>query len=167
MDWGHSNAVDREQVMNLVNAVAAVRQFHVRMNAPTADSPTRLSGDNREATEFATRLSEFAAEAKRRGTERNDVLLLRAAMAMEELAEWLSAHAQGDLVAVADAWADRAFVLFGDAVATGLPVDALFLEVHRSNMTKEPDPLGTGKAIKGANYSPPDISAVLRSAQAE
>lgn len=148
--------------MNLANVVAAVRQFHDRMNAPRADAPTLLLGDIHDAIEFGSRLADFAIEARLRGTTTNDVLLLRAAMAMEELAEWLAAHAEGDLVAVADAWADRAYVLLGDAVATGLPVAALFAEVHRSNMTKEPDPLSTGKAIKGPDYSAPDISGVLR-----
>ena len=42
-------------------------------------------------------------------------------------------------MAAADAWEDRAYVLFGDAVATGILTAALFDEVHRSNMTKEPD----------------------------
>lgn len=151
--------------MNLANVVAAVRQFHDRMNAPRADTPTLLPCDVHDAIEFASRLADFASEARHRGTTTNDVLLLRAAMAMEELAEWLAAHAEGGLVAVADAWADRAYVLFGDAVATGLPAAELFAEVHRSNMTKEPDPLGTGKAIKGASYLPPNISALLGSVQ--
>jgi predicted HAD superfamily Cof-like phosphohydrolase len=153
--------------MSLTESVAAVRQLHHRMNAPTADSPTMLPCDVHDAIEFASRLADFADEARLRGSNTNDVLLLRAAMAMEELAEWLAAHAEGDLVAVADAWADRAYVLLGDAVATGLPAAALFREVHRSNMSKEPDPLGTGKAIKGANYSPPDISAILRSGRTD
>ena len=88
----------------------------------------------------------------------------RAAMAIEELAEWLLAHANGDLVAAADAWADRAYVLFGDAVAAGLPAAELFAEVHRSNMTKELVADGTGKARKGAAYRPPELAAILESA---
>jgi hypothetical protein len=44
---------------------------------------------------------------------------LRTCLLLEELAEWLSAHARRDLVATADAWADRTWVLFGDAA--GLP----------------------------------------------
>jgi predicted HAD superfamily Cof-like phosphohydrolase len=153
--------------MDLANAVAAVRQFHVRMNAPRADTPTLLPCDVHDAIEFSSLLAEFADEARNRGHATSDVLLLRTAMAMEELAEWLAAHAEGDLIEVADAWADRAYVLIGDAVATGLPATALFAEVHRSNMTKEPDPLGTGKAIKGTGYSPPDINGVLRSHEAD
>ncbi len=55
-------------------------------------------------------------------------------------------------MSAADAWADRAYVLFGDAVAAGLPAAELFAEVHRSNMTKEPDSAGTGKAVKRPAY---------------
>lgn len=76
----------------------------------------------------------------------------------------LSAHAEGNLIAAADAWADRAYVLFGDAVATGLPTSRLFAEIHRSNMTKEPDPNGTGKAVKGPAYQQPNVQNALDSA---
>ena len=55
---------------------------------------------------IASTLAETADAA-----ENGDVLLSRAAMALEELAEWVTAHARGDLVAAADAWADRAYVL--------------------------------------------------------
>ena len=96
----------------------------------------------------------------------DELLLSRTAMAIEELAEWLTAHSDGDLVAAADAWADRAYVLFGDAVATELPAEKLFAEVHRSNMSKEPDSAGSGKAIKGASYNPPRIADVLKDATA-
>ena len=65
-----------------------------------------------------------------------DQLLSRAAMAVEELGEWIFAHADTDLVAAADSLADRFYVLLGDAVATGLPLGRLFEAVHRSNMTK-------------------------------
>jgi predicted HAD superfamily Cof-like phosphohydrolase len=67
-------------------------------------------------------------------------------------------------IAAADAWADRAYILFGDAVAVGLPAEKLFAEVHRSNM-KEPDSAGSGKAVKGANYEPPRIADALPDAK--
>jgi hypothetical protein len=43
-----------------------------------------------------------------------------------------------------------------------LPAAELFAEVHRSNMTKEPDSAGTGKAIKGPAYQSPDIRSMMR-----
>lgn len=138
------------------DALYCVREFHAKMNAPISPCPTLLTCDRTAAATLAERVSILAADAMA-GAPEGDVLMRRASMALEELAEWLAAHAQGDLVAVADAWADRAYVLFGDAVAAGLPVVALFDEVHLSNMTKAPDPLRTGKATKGAGYHPPDI----------
>lgn len=131
------------------------------MDAPTSLSPTLLDCDRTAASVLAERVKTLATETMANAPA-GDVLLSRASMAMEELAEWLTAHAQGDLISAADAWADRAYVLFGDAVAGGLPVDELFTEVHRSNMTKEPDSAGTGKAVKGATYQPPKIQSVLR-----
>ncbi|WP_339911530.1 hypothetical protein [Symmachiella dynata] len=139
------------------DALDSVREFHTKMNAPFSSNPTLLPSDRTAAAALAEKVSVLATETMVVAPE-GDVLLRRASMALEELAEWLAAHAQSDLVAAADAWADRAYVLFGDAIAAGLPVVLIFQEVHRSNMTKEPDPLRTGKVIKGAAYEPPRIS---------
>jgi predicted HAD superfamily Cof-like phosphohydrolase len=56
-------------------------------------------------------------------------------MAIEEFIEWLQAHVDDDLIAAADAWADRSYVLVGDVVAAGLPAAELHSEVHRSAAT--------------------------------
>lgn len=93
-----------------------------------------------------------------------DLLLLRLSLALEELAEWLMAHATGDLVGAADAWADRIYALLGDAVATGLPASQLFEAVHASNLSKSPPTTSGGKAVKGPDYVPPNIATVLRRA---
>jgi predicted HAD superfamily Cof-like phosphohydrolase len=88
-------------------------------------------------------------------------------MVIEELAEWLLSHANDELVAAADAWVDRAYVLLGDAVAAGLPAGELFTAVHQRNMTKEMVADGTGKARKEAAYRPPSLAAILKSAGAD
>ena len=144
------------------DALDSVRQFHIKMGAPISLSPTLLTCDWTAAAVLAERVGILASETMTAASE-DDVLLRRASMVLEEFAEWLAAHAKGDLLVAADAWADRAYVLFGDAVAAGLPAVALFKEVHRSNITKEPDPSRTGKAIKGAKYQPPDIRKALAS----
>jgi predicted HAD superfamily Cof-like phosphohydrolase len=143
--------------MQLDDAIQAVRTFHERTASPIADRPRLLPGRKAQAEALARQLLVIKAEICADG----DPLLQRAAMAIEELAEWLQAHAEGDLVAAADAWADRAYVLFGDAVAAGLPAAALFAEVHRSNMTKEPVAGESGKARKGHGYTPPDLETIL------
>lgn len=147
--------------MQIDSVINDVRDFHQKMRAPIADSPMLLPGNAATAGATAARLQAFADEAASPAAESGDVLIARAAMAIEELAEWLTAHEQSNLITAADAWADRAYVLFGDAVAAGLPAAKLFAEVHRSNMTKVPDSAGSGKAIKGANYEPPRIRDIL------
>ena len=147
--------------MQIDDAIQAVRAFHEKTASPIADRPRLLPGGKDRATALAQRLLAIRAGIR---ADSDQLLLQRAAMAIEELAEWLQAHAKGDLVAAADAWADRAFVLFGDAVAAGLPAAPLFAEVHRSNMTKEPVAGRSGKAHKGPGYTPPDLGAILRTA---
>ena len=67
-----------------------------------------------------------------------------------------------DLVAIADALADLAYVTIGAALEWGIPLDRVFSEVHRSNMTKTPGPVrGDGKILKGEGYEPPRIAEVL------
>lgn len=147
--------------MTIEDAVAAVKDFHMGTGSPVAEKPRLLPGDRLAAATLAEQLSSLMTGIT---AADDDVLLQRAAMAIEEQAEWLTAHAKRDLIAVADAWADRAYMLLGDAVASGLPAAELFAEVHRSNMTKDLVADGTGKATKGANYRPPNLAAILESA---
>lgn len=144
--------------MQIDDAIQAVRIFHERTASPIADHPRFLPGGKDRAEALARQLLVVKSEIQADG---DNLLLQRAAMAIEELAEWLQAHAKGDLIAAADAWADRAYVLFGDAVAAGLPAATLFAEVHRSNMTKDPVAGESGKARKGPGYTPPNLQKVL------
>lgn len=61
--------------------------------------------------------------------------------------------------------ADLRYVVEGTAVSLGLPIDEAFAAVHRSNMSKLTDgkPVrdAGGKVIKGPNYEPPDMLALL------
>lgn len=88
---------------------------------------------------------------------------LRYDLIAEELAELKVAQEQGDIVGIADAIADLLYVVYGAAVAYGLPAQQLFDEVHASNMSKfidghrRPD----GKWIKGPSYRPAAIKTVL------
>jgi predicted HAD superfamily Cof-like phosphohydrolase len=76
------------------------------------------------------------------------------------------------IVAAADALADLKYVVEGTALVWGIPLEACFLEVHRSNMSKlKPDghPLlrADGKVLKGPNYRAPDLKQIILRAQAE
>lgn len=71
-----------------------------------------------------------------------------------------------DTVEVADALADIVYVAFGAALEFGIDLNTVLAEVHRSNLSKlgadgKPIYREDGKVLKGPNYSPPDIPAVL------
>lgn len=85
---------------------------------------------------------------------------------IEELRELCDAMEAEDLLAVADGLADLLYVVFGTAVAYGIPIDRVFAEVHASNMSKlgqdgRPIIGEHGKRLKGPHYRPPDIAPLL------
>ena len=89
------------------------------------------------------------------------------AMINEELDETLLAAETNDMVEVADGLADLLYFIVGQAVRVGIDIDAVFDEVHRSNMTKKSGPKpGRPVALpydcyKDADYSAPDLATVL------
>jgi predicted HAD superfamily Cof-like phosphohydrolase len=86
----------------------------------------------------------------------------------EELDEYREAVKDRDLVGVADALTDLMYVLLGTYVSHGLQdyAEALFDEVHRSNMSKFSVPgeivqRQDGKVLKSGAFFPPDIERIL------
>jgi predicted HAD superfamily Cof-like phosphohydrolase len=137
--------------------IDSVREFHRHVGAAVAAEPRLLGHDKVVCAEVARALRSLCG-ARGETTTKADELLGRVRMELEELAEWIESHVADDLVKVADAWADRCYLLFGDAVATGLPVEEVFREVHRSNMTKSAAHPSTGKAVKSDRYVAPSIA---------
>lgn len=95
-----------------------------------------------------------------------DIQDLRADLIREEFTEFVLALHDLDLVGVADALGDLLYVVYGAADAFGINADAVFAEIHRSNMTKldldgKPIYRGDGKVMKGPGYEPPDLKKVL------
>lgn len=94
---------------------------------------------------------------------------LRINLLQEELDELKEALAAGNEKEVLDALTDLQYVLDGAYLSLGyhLLKEPAFAEVQRSNMSK----LGVdgkpvirpedGKILKGPNYSPPDLAAVI------
>lgn len=92
---------------------------------------------------------------------------------VEELNELQVAIAADDKIEIADAGADIEYVCNGMIlavrrmmVARAIPWQRVFDEVHRSNMTKlndegKPIKREDGKILKGPNYEPPRIAAIL------
>jgi predicted HAD superfamily Cof-like phosphohydrolase len=97
------------------------------------------------------------------GAEQAD---LRQALMEEEVAELAAATRAGDLVGIADALADIVYVAYGTAHVYGIDLDGVLDAVHTSNMTKlgsdgRPVRRPDGKILKGPDYRPPEIAAVL------
>lgn len=83
-------------------------------------------------------------------------------IAEEGVAELALAIAERDIVKIADALADLQYVLFGAAVTYSIPIQEVFEEVHRSNMTKAIRKEGdTRLRDKGASYEPADVAGIL------
>jgi predicted HAD superfamily Cof-like phosphohydrolase len=96
-----------------------------------------------------------------------DIQILRERLINEELNEYHDAVRNGDIVEIADALADLAYVVIGTAVAHGLTqFDKIFTEVHRANMSKlgedgRPIIREDGKVLKGPNYTPPNLTPLI------
>ena len=98
----------------------------------------------------------------------DQLIALRVSLIQEELNEYRQAAEAHDLVAVADALSDLMYVVLGTYVSHGLQevAEALFDEVHRSNMSKLDENgqvihRADGKVLKSARWSPPDLAKIL------
>jgi predicted HAD superfamily Cof-like phosphohydrolase len=96
-----------------------------------------------------------------------DLAKLRVDLLVEEVSEFAEATDRKDLIAIADALGDIAYVTYGAAVTYGIDLDAVLAEVHRSNMSKlgpdgKPILREDGKVLKSETYSGPNIPAVLK-----
>jgi predicted HAD superfamily Cof-like phosphohydrolase len=124
-----------------VDYLSDVQAFHRAFDLPAPDVPT----------------STVPAEVRRSREE----------LMQEELRELTEAMRAEDMIEIADALADLLYVVFGTAVAYGVPIDQVFAEVHRSNMTKlgrdgRPVIGDHGKRLKGPDYRPPQLGPLLK-----
>lgn len=87
---------------------------------------------------------------------------LRIDLMREELQELIDAIDAGDVVGVADGCADLVVVTLGTAIEYGFDFDAVWNEVHRTNMAKIGGPIREdGKQLKPDGWTPPDIKAIV------
>lgn len=97
-----------------------------------------------------------------------ETIALRVSLIQEELNEYQEAAEAHDLVGIADALSDLMYVVLGTYVSHGLQdvAEALFAEVHASNMSKL-DADGRviyrsdGKVLKSNLWRPPDLKGIL------
>lgn len=97
----------------------------------------------------------------------NDIVELRKDLITEELEELLEEISNKSILGVADALTDILYVVYGAGHAFGIDLDACFADVHESNMSKlgengRPIYREDGKVLKGPNYRPPNLKAVLQ-----
>lgn len=87
---------------------------------------------------------------------------------LEELEEYVAAAKANDNVEIADAITDILYIAFGIVTKHNLDdkIEALFDEVHSSNMSKlgadgKPIYRNDGKVLKGPLYFKPDLKKIL------
>lgn len=101
-----------------------------------------------------------------------ETMALRYKLIEEELKELLSdgfgmacgcCKPRPNLVEIADALGDLLYVVLGAAVSHGIDIEPIFLEIHRSNMTKFIDGhrREDGKWIKGPSYTPANLKPII------
>lgn len=125
-----------------------VKQFHNAFNHPVADKPALLTSKR---------------TAMRLGLIEEEVNELREAISLMQSEHNRSADI---IVDMADALGDILYVAYGFAAELGVDIDAVFDEIHASNMSKlgddgKPIYREDGKILKGKNYQPPDIEKVV------
>lgn len=134
----------------MIDYEGMVREFHIKYGHYKNDKP--FNGDK------------FPSFPR-------DLVVLREKLITEEAKEFALASYDAydtldtiplNIVEVADALADLLYVVFGAAIAYGIPIEAVFAEVHRSNMSKSTQKNEYGKTIKGPDYQPPDILSALK-----
>ncbi len=130
----------------LFEVMADVADFHEAVGQPVLDKPT---------------------------VPEDDRVQLRWKLIEEEYTELFEGmfddcgNVEVNLVETADALGDLIYVLVGTALEMGIPLDKVWNEIQRSNMSKmgpdgkaivRPD----GKILKGPGFSPPDIEGCLK-----
>lgn len=110
-----------------------VEEFHNKFNAQINNNPTLI-----DTTRFH----------------------LRYKLMNEEVNEYLEGAKKKDLENIAQELADILYTTYGTIIEHGLQhkIEAIFKEVHLSNMSKEYHPL---KAKKGKHFTQPNISKIL------
>lgn len=122
-----------------------VKEFHQAFEVPSAEKPTEPS---------------------------EELFRLREDLIAEEFGEFYDAHFDSvvdfepDLIEIADAIGDMLYVIYGTADQYGLDADAIFAEVHRSNMSKlgedgKPIYREDGKVLKDPGFEQPKLRKVI------
>jgi len=123
------------------DAMDKVREFHKAGKFPYYDKVSKKSLKNRKLR-----------------------MELRETLILEELEEYLNAEDDNDIVGIADGLADMIYVIIGCSLEYGIPLDEIFNEIHKNNMTKfegEVTYREDGKIIKNESHKPPNLKKII------
>ena len=105
------------------------------------------------------------------GFPEQDIINLRNDLISEETYEFeqeipYDEYNNGNIVKAAKELADILYVVFGTALTFGIPIDDVFEEVHKSNMSKldqsgKPVLRADGKVLKSKYYQEPNLYPIL------
>lgn len=149
----------------LAVAMLMVEEFHKKNHVAQLQRLPEVAKWKSDQLEHAAATLSCVAEQLGSVMHDGDRRLLRGHLIVEETAELLIAMQDGDEEKTLDALADLLYVLLGTAVTLDLPLPVAFVEVHRSNMTKQrqdDDPQGARVRDKGPSYDPPKIEHIIR-----
>ena len=147
------------------DVMEAVGAFHEQMGFPingrlkedtargSVITNQQLDALHKSLSFQASSIFELACQESAVGDRR----MMRMHLMLEELSELAVGLKEHDEVAVADAIGDLTYVVAGTGIVYGLPMETVFNEIQRSNMTKT----GGGFHPKGDDYSPPNIQRAI------
>lgn len=80
---------------------------------------------------------------------------------IEELEEYQKAYKNIDHKEVADALGDLVYFAIGTALCHGIDLRTVMEEIHKSNMTKTPNPNSHKLCDKGPDFKKPDMAKAI------
>ena len=100
------------------------------------------------------------------GFPSEEIRKLRIDLLSEEFNEYKDAEISNNFVEACDALGDMLYIIYGTCVSYGIPIDEIFNEIHRSNMSKlgkdgKPIYREDGKVLKGPDYFKPNIASII------
>ena len=144
------------------SAIAKVKSFHdlFRFSSYSLDNVNDKSSLDFLSHSLLRLSTKLEHESIRRQKE-GDPSLYRAHLMIEELGELIGALARKNEIDLADALADLIYVVIGTAITYDIPLNEVFNEVHRSNMTKTRSSSDDRMRSKEGNYRPPNIKKAI------
>lgn len=140
------------------------REFHEAMGLAIADSPTPLEPDAllRRLTLIGEEVGELVAALCGFNVAQTNIV---SAHLVSSFAAYASAARPASDLQIAKELVDVHVVVSGTAIEAGIPEDAVYEEVHRTNMAKVDGPRREdGKVLKPEGWLPPDIATILNRA---